>query len=126
MIYLDTNILIYLLERHEPYSSLVADTLEKYAATNNMLVSSVVAVTEFLAGTTSGSLGTLKHIPRLEFIMLEENLAEQAAILQKDNKMQIGDAIHLASAIYSQSELLFTNDRQLSRIALKYMPVKTL
>ena len=97
--YLDTNILIYLLERHDTYSELVAAALEESVAAGGTLITSVVTITELLAGTASSSLETLQRVPRLELIALNENIAEQAALLQRKNKIQIGDAIHLATAI---------------------------
>lgn len=126
MIYLDTNILIYLLEQHDTYSNLVAEALEESAKSNVTLVTSTVTVTEFLAGTAPSSLATLHKVPRLQFISLSENLAEQAALLQRENNLQIGDAIHLATAIERQVEVFFTNDKQLAKIAKKYLVVKTI
>lgn len=124
--YLDTNILIYLLERHETYSNLVAKVLEESAKSNAPLLTSTITVTEFLAGTVSSNLATLHKIPRLQFISLGESLAEQAALLQKENNLQIGDAIHLATAIEQRVDVFFSNDKQLVRIAKKYLAVKQL
>lgn len=127
MIYVDTNILIYLLEGHEEHGEVVADLLESLTAQGESLMTSAITITEFLAGTRSSSLSTLHQVPRLQFITLDELLAEQAAKLQrKHSSLQIGDAIHLATAIQSQATLLFTNDKFLSKIASGYMEVKRL
>lgn len=126
MMYLDTNILIYLLERHDTYSELVAAALEQATKAHDSLVTSAITVTEFLAGTVSSNLGTLHKVPRLRFVSLDESLAEQAALLQRESNLKIGDAIHLATAIEHRAETFFTNDRQLAKIAKKYLPVKQL
>ncbi|MGH7233824.1 MAG: type II toxin-antitoxin system VapC family toxin [Candidatus Saccharimonadales bacterium] len=123
MLYLDTNILIYLFELHEPYSKKVATTLEEFTKDNKQLVTSAITVTEFLAGTNSSNLNTLHKVPRLNIIPVDEILAEQAAILQRKTDIKIGDSIHLATAIQQQVEAFFTNDKNLTKFVEKYLPV---
>ena len=126
MLYLDTNILIYLFELHDPYSKKVAIILEEFTDSGKQLVTSAVTVTEFLAGTTSSSLETLHKVPKLNIISVDEKLAEQAAILQRNNNIKIGDSIHLATAIQQKAEAFFTNDKQLIKVIEKYMSVISL
>lgn len=126
MLYIDTNILIYLFELHDPYSMKVATVLEEYTSGGKQLVTSAVTVTEFLAGTTSSSLDTLHKVPRLNIIPVDENLAERAAILQRKDDIKIGDSIHLATAIQQKAESFFTNDKKLTKVVEKYMPVISL
>ncbi len=126
MTYLDTNILVYLLERHAGYSERVAGSLEELSQGGGSFITSSVTVTEFLAGTVSSSLDTLRQVPKLAFIELDEALAEKAALLQRKENLQIGDAIHLATAIKSGAKLFFTNDQKLARVATNYLTVKTL
>jgi len=114
MLYIDTNILIYLFELHEPSSKQVASILEDHTSKGTKLVTSVITVTEFLAGTVSSNLETLHMVPNLSIIPLDERLAERAAILQRKNKVNIGDAIHLATAIHQNTEAFFTNDKLLA------------
>lgn len=121
MIYLDTNILIYLFELHDPYSKQVASKLEQFTNEGSQLITSAITVTEFLAGTVSSSLETLRQVPNLNIISLDEQLAEQAAMLQRKHKIQIGDSIHLATATQGRAKVFFTNDIQLSKIAEKYI-----
>ena len=127
MIYLDTNILIYLMEGHERYGKLVAASLEELTQQNELLGTSSITITEFLAGTINSNLKTLQQVPRLRFIGLDEVLAEQAAELQRKHPaLQIGDALHLSTAIGKQASLIFTNDRLLAKVASQYIPVKKL
>ncbi len=128
-LYLDTNILIYLFELHGTYSQRVAEVLQKFTEADGdaELITSTITITEFLAGTTSSDLGTLSRVPRLRFITLDECLAEQAADLQRSNNLQIGDAIHLATAIaHGGAGALFTNDKHLAKIAQRHVTVKKL
>ncbi len=123
-LYLDTNILIYLLERHETYSESVAKKLDEFTSSSNgVLMTSAITIVEFLAGTDSKSSQLLQKVPHLQFVSLDENLAEQAGLLQRDNKLQIGDAIHLATAIHIGVEAFFTNDKRLGKVASKYVAV---
>ena len=122
-IYLDTNILIYLLEKHKDYSQQVARILEDYSKKDSIFITSTVTITEFLAGTTSSNLEILQQIPQLSFINLNDTLAEKASTFQKENKMQIGDAIHLATAIDQNSKSFFTNDKLLAKIAQRYIQI---
>lgn len=90
LLYPDTNILIYLLERHEPHSTKVAEALEEYTAADGMLVTSTITITEFLASTLSSNLATLRRVPKLNFVTFDEALAEKAALLQCKTRLQIG------------------------------------
>lgn len=124
--YVDTNILIYLFELHDPYSQQVASVLENNSREGKLLITSVITITEFLAGTISSTLDTLRQVPNLDFINLDEDLAEQSAILQRKHKLQIGDSIHLASAIRNDAKTFFSNDKQLLKVVEKYMSVLSL
>ena len=123
MLYLDTNILIYLFELHDPYSKKVAIILEEFTDSGKQLVTSAVTVTEFLAGTTLSSLETLHKVPKLNIIPVDENIAEQAAIIQRKNSIKIGDSIHLATAISQKADAFFTNDKKLIKVVDNYLSV---
>lgn len=127
MIYIDTNILIYLLEGHAHYGNQVAAVLDELTKQGHTLATSVITVTEFLAGTSSSRLETLQQVPRLDFVILDETIAEQAAVLRRKHpSLQIGDAIHIATALRGQATLFFTNDRPLAQVTAEYVQTKTL
>jgi predicted nucleic acid-binding protein len=126
LLYVDTNILIYLLEKHEPYSTKAAEILDAHAAEGGKLVTSTVTITEFLAGTVSSEISTLYMVPGLEFVVLDEALAASAADMQRDSNLRIGDAIHLATAVHMRCGHFFTNDKLLAASVHKYLPVKSL
>lgn len=122
MIYIDTNIFIYLFEGHKLYGNQVANALDTYKDQNKQLLTSAITVTEFLAGTNDSNLNTLRQLPNLSIVPLDENIAEQAAILQRKNNIKIGDSIHLATALKLKAESFYTNDKELSKIVTKYIP----
>jgi len=126
MVYVDTNILIYLLEKHERYSDLAVKALEEFSEHNSGLLTSVITITEFLAGTRTSTPATLHLVPQLQFAMVNESIAEQAALLQRSQRLQIGDAIHLATAIKQKADLFFTNDKQLAKAVAKFIKVRSL
>lgn len=127
MTYLDTNILIYLMEGHPQYAQAVARELEKLAGQNGIFITSALTITEFLAGTASSNLITLQKLPRLRFVILNEILAEHAANLQRKHQgLQIGDAVHLATAIQEGAKLFFTNDKVLIKVVAEYIKVQSL
>jgi predicted nucleic acid-binding protein len=127
MIYVDTNILIYLLEGHQQYGKFIAESLDELTAQGDSLISSVITITEFLAGNAVSSLKTLEQVPRLRFVNLDMALAKYAATLQRKHPaLHIGDAVHLATAIQQQANLLFTNDKILAKTAAGYLKVKSL
>jgi predicted nucleic acid-binding protein len=126
MLYLDTNILIYLLEGHPYYGDKVADELERQVQSGEAPITSTITIVEFLAGTNSKNQDILRQVPRLQFIMLNIEIAEQAALMQKNEKLLIGDAIHLASALGRGVDMIYTNDKLLAKVAGRYLRVKTL
>jgi len=126
MIYIDTNIFIYLFEGHNLYGEKVVESLEAYKLQNKQLVTSAITVTEFLTGTIKSKLMTLHQLSDLSILPLDENIAEQAAILQRENNIKIGDSIHLATALQAKAESFYTNDKELSKIVAKYIPITSI
>jgi predicted nucleic acid-binding protein len=126
VVYVDTNILIYLYEYHPVYGRRVADELTSLGEEGQTLISSTLIITECLAGTNGVTLANLHSTANLQFIHLDEVVAEKAAGLQRETSLRIGDAIHLATALTQKADVLFTNDLLFAKTAVKYLPVKTL
>ncbi len=124
MVYVDTNILIYLLEDTGDTSTKTADIFERLKSQGHVFASSVLSITEFMAGTTGGTLEMLRSIPGLSFHQIEESVATKAALLQRESTLRIGDALHLATALDMNCEVLFTNDKKFSKIAATYIKVQ--
>lgn len=125
MIYLDTNILIYLFEKHPKYGEKVADYISSLQK-NNHFVCSTLTVTECLAQVTKVTLDTFLMMPKLSLAPLDQTSAEEAGRLQRETGLLIGDSVHLATALQQKSKLFFTNGRRLAAVARSYLPVKTL
>lgn len=125
VIYIDTNILIYLLEP-TPYSSHVADIIDTIISSGDSPVSSTLLIVEFLAGTKGSDVDILLNLPCFQFIDLDATIAARAAELQRSTKLTLGDASHLAAALVTGCTKLITNDLGFAKIATHYIPVQTL
>lgn len=122
MTYVDSNIFIYLFENHPVFGKLAANQLARLRQ-DSSLICSVLTVTECLAQVTNISLDTFHALPDLRLIAIDERIAVKAADLQQSTTMRIGDAIHLAAALEHGAELFLTNDKQLAKIAKRYISV---
>ncbi|HEX8390476.1 MAG TPA: type II toxin-antitoxin system VapC family toxin [Candidatus Saccharimonadales bacterium] len=124
--YVDTNILIYLLEGTSGVAVQVADSLQGYVDTTaEGLVTSTLTITEFLAGSP-GDATLLLAIPNLSFVAADTATATHAGLLQRQHGVKLGDAIHLTTALATSCTVLYTNDRRLAGVAAEYMTVRRL
>jgi predicted nucleic acid-binding protein len=123
MVYLDTNVLIYLLEDHPVYGALVADKLTELRNSGQEFATSVLTITELLAGTRSSKDSIIDDIPHLETHNITKAIATKAAMIQRDTGLNIGDSLHLATALIQNADAIFTNDKQLAKTASKYLPI---
>jgi predicted nucleic acid-binding protein len=62
-------------------------------------------------------------IKGLQIVDLDKTVAERAGKIQNSNKISIGDAIHLATALNSKCSEIFTNDEKLAKQANEFMKV---
>lgn len=124
MVYLDTNVVIYLLENNPRYGRQIAQRLSELTAKGESFVSSTILVTEFLAGTTGATYKSLAQFTDLVFEDVNLNIARKAADYQRRYGLLVGDAIHLATATeLRQVSKLLTYDKQLAKAAAKHLTV---
>lgn len=123
MIYVDTNIFIYLLEGNKQYSMSIAKYLEDSKAKDIKLVTSALTVAELIAGNSSITLDMVKMLSNLEIVALDGDITELAGQLQNAEKILIGDAVHLATALSRKCTTIYTNDDKLAKKSSKFMAV---
>lgn len=123
MIYLDTNILIYLFENHQEYASKVAAFLDENQKNDTPLITSVISVTELTAGNQNITIDTLKLLRGLKIVPVDETIASLAGDLIAQDKMHIGDAIHFATALNAKCNAIYTNDDYLAKKASKKLKI---
>lgn len=127
MTYLDTNILIYLLEDISGLGTATVDILAKQLHDGRTLITSVLTITEYLAGALDPLASqTILALPDINFLPIDKSIATRAGNLQGEHNLKIGDAIHLASCLETKCQAFITNDRQLAKVAAKYTTVITL
>jgi predicted nucleic acid-binding protein len=121
-VFLDTSPFIYFIEEVEPYFSVLKDLFEKNSTGQFQIVTSPLTLTEVLTVPIKKKNefmvleyeDILLHSP---FIYLEPfyvNTAKKAAEIRAIYNIQSADAIQIASAIVSGSEMFVTNDKRLS------------
>lgn len=119
-IYLDTSIVIYLVERIEPFCSAALNMIPAQAH----LVSSELALAESLVVPFRQQNQTLIQAYRAFFqATLHESLSiswailEHAAQIRATHRFTLLDAIHCASAVAARCDWLLTNDADLRAFA---------
>ncbi|MFZ1249236.1 MAG: type II toxin-antitoxin system VapC family toxin [Candidatus Saccharimonadales bacterium] len=126
VVYLDTNILIYLLEDNGWRSVQVADTLDALRYKGGTFVTSVLTLTEFMAGRAAVAPETLLEISSIRFVGIDTDVAVRAGTLQRTQRLKIGDAVHVAAAEFMQADKFFTNDKELAAKLPEHIKVMTL
>lgn len=129
VVYIDTNIWVYLFQKHSRYGDKVAQIITDLQASHELVCSTLV-ITECLAAKlTNISLTTFQKLPGLTLLPLDAPTAAEAGQLQRDTPLKIGDAIHLATALHQkppEGSLLLTNDRAFAKVVAGFITVKTL
>lgn len=120
-VFVDTAPIIYYLEN----SSLYMDSIKKFFAKcleeNIQIVTSAITVEEYLVFPySSGKMELVDNFKKfieymnIEVVNIDSKIAEQGAIIRgqyRDFKSM--DALQIATAIVSECDMFFTNDKQL-------------
>ena len=125
-LYIDSNVFIYLFEGHKKYAPLVQKAMQKQIGKGGIFITSIVSISELIVGA-SGSAELLQEMPSTSIIDVGQAIAEQAGLLRRQHPaLQLGDCIHLATAICEHAETFMTNDKQLATAAAKHLSVISL
>ncbi len=117
-LYLDSNILIYLVEGHADLGALVLAAFREIEVHDVTLYTSEITITEWLNGAYRAGLEELaqEYIELLgtnDFITLlpvDSDVCIEAAQLGAAHRLKTVDSIHLASATLAGCQALLTND----------------
>ena len=121
---LDSNVLIYLVEGHNPHAESARRLINELEAAEVEIVFATIGLTEVLAGPARSGVvivferlvGELRSFG-LRLIPLNADIAEDAAWLRGRARLDLIDAIHVASARAAGATLFVTNDRGISSTA---------
>lgn len=120
----DTDIIIYSVEKIEPYSTLLLPLWSLAAAGQLSIVASELALLETLVkplqnGDTmleQSFRDLLLNTAEVRLIPMSIAVLEQAARLRAAQGLKTPDAIHAATCLVSKCDLFITNDRVFRRV----------
>ena len=117
---LDSNVLIYLLDTIGPRFEAAARIVDEIESGRIDAVLSTVGLVEILTGPArAGEAAAFEVMAdelrnlRLEIVALGTGVAEDAAWVRGRGGLDLGDAIHLASARAAGATAFVTNDRHI-------------
>jgi predicted nucleic acid-binding protein len=120
LVYWDSMLFVYLVERHAAYFSITKSLHEAMKRRGDTLCTSIVTVGEVLVGPRK--LGSQSGADRIvdffaartvRVLPFDMETAIQFSFVRAWTTASPPDAIHLASAAQAQVDLFFTNDRKL-------------
>ena len=113
----DTNALIYLLDRIEPYYSPVAECLAILEANQGEACASVVTELEMLVkpfrlGYRHQAERIVEYLSESPWVVLpaSRQIAQQAAAMRAATNLRVADALIVATALVSGCDALVGND----------------
>ncbi len=127
MVGLDTNVFIYILERHPDFFKPASAALAAAVATGQAVCVPTLLITEVLAGTRGKTALNFFANDSFEFYDLTEPIAILAGELcYKNVSLKPADAVHLATARLAGASQFITNDRRLFSVdaGIDVVPLK--
>lgn len=123
-LFLDSAPVIYYVEEHPRYISLMDALFEHIETTALTTVASPVTLAECLVVPIRAGLTKLQqnysdlllHGPNTMFVPLDELCAQQAAQLRARYNLRLLDALQIAAALTARCEALVTNDAMFQRV----------
>ena len=129
-VYWDSNLFIYLHEDHSEFGPRVRRIYEEMIARNDALCTSVFTVGEVLTlplklkdEAAAGAIRESMLSGELELLPFTLATAQRYAEIRALCSIKPADAIHLATAIEAEVDLLVTNDHRFRQFRLPEMPL---
>ena len=121
---LDTPPIIYFIEAHATYDSLVTDIFQRIATGSLQGFTSVITLTEVLVHPLRQANTVLQQAyrkilmrsPNFHTLPVNVAIAESAADLRARYNLRTPDAIQIAAALSASCEAFLTNDAALQRV----------
>ena len=123
LVFIDTNVLIYSVERVEPYRTLLAPMWERAQGGDLEIVGSESIVIEALVKPLRERNATLVRFlldmldaEEVRLIPATRSHWEHGARIRADTGLKTADALHAATALQAGCDLFVTNDADFRRI----------
>jgi predicted nucleic acid-binding protein len=117
---LDANVLIYVLEGIQPIGLTARELIDAAESGTIDASMSTIGQTEVLTGPAQAgdavrfeTMAEEIRSLRLRLVPLDPAIAEDAAWLRGDGRLELADAIHIASAKAAGATAFVTNDRRI-------------
>ena len=118
---LDSNVLIYVIERVDPWNQTAGELVDAVETGATTATLSALGLAEILSGPSrAGELAHMERyeaeirgIPGLKVESIGPDVAGDAAVIQGARGMSLADAMHLASARAAGATAFVTNDRRI-------------
>jgi predicted nucleic acid-binding protein len=121
VVFWDTNLFIYLIERHAEFFPVVEGIRQRMRRRNDRLCTSTLTLGETLAAPhAEGNVLLAQRYreilrpPTVEILPFTVPCAEHYARIRADRSIGRSDAIQLACAAQARVDLFLTNDRRLA------------
>lgn len=120
-VYLDTNIIIYLLEGFEPHAAILSQLLQMIEEGQITCITSELTVAEVLVRPFKQD--ATEHIKTYTDALNDPRLVKlkpvtyqtfvDAAFTRAETGMKLPDAIHVAAALQTKCDIFLTNDKKI-------------
>lgn len=124
-IYWETMLFVYVLEGSPEFGSKVSRLIVRMRERSDTLYTSVFTLGELLVRPIRERNEPLAHriretlgSPSVELIALSRPVMERYAQIRGSQSVRAADALHLACAAESGTDLFLTNDRRLHRLSI--------
>ncbi len=124
IVYVDTQILIYSVEKHPAYWSLLRPMWLKSATGDIQIISSELALLETLVAPLRDAdsvlvtaYETLLLSTEMQLMPMTRAILREAAQLRAQTNLKTPDAIHAATAIAHGCSIFLTNDNGFRRVS---------
>lgn len=124
LVYLDTNIFVYLFEGFDPYISLIVPLIEKIEKGEIHSFTSELTLAEALVKPLRDQNEAWQKVyqygiqtsPTLTVAPITRDILIQAAVIRARNNLKLPDSIHMATAQLSSCKTFLTNDKHIKSI----------
>jgi predicted nucleic acid-binding protein len=121
---IETAPIIYFIEKHPSYLSIMREVLKLVEAGTIEGVTSTITVTEVLSHPikmqnqqlVKSYRNILMNSKNLSTVPVNFSIAETAGHLRATYNLKTPDALHVATALFSGCDALITNDKTISRV----------
>ncbi len=123
-VFLDSAPVIYFVERHPVYCSILEPVFRRFEAGDLVPVTSPITLAECLvlpmkqgrADVIEAFLELMGGDPSSVFVPIQRDTARIAADIRSSHNLTLTDAFQVASALQGNCDALLTNDKNLSTI----------